>query len=125
MPEIFAGRHLVTASALLDLVSRQWLRAPAFRCRAVGASALFTIKRRPVLVRACRARRHGSRSPQPPPAQDKGLGGLAADRRGRTRRAVLPSLAIASDQSSDWNLGSTERDLQRALIEGWAQAALE
>src|SRR6185503_7947143 len=30
---LFAGRHLVTASALLDLVSESWLRALATHCR--------------------------------------------------------------------------------------------
>src|SRR5436190_1787015 len=42
-PAIFSGRHLVTASALLDLVSDQWLRALAERCRTSRAAALFAL----------------------------------------------------------------------------------
>jgi predicted nicotinamide N-methyase len=42
-PEIFAGRHLVTASALLDLVSERWIRWVAAECRRAGACALFAI----------------------------------------------------------------------------------
>ena len=41
--DVFANRHVVTASALLDLVSEEWLRSLAARCRAAGAAALFTI----------------------------------------------------------------------------------
>jgi len=41
--DIFARRHLVTASALLDLVSTRWLRALVAHCQKERASALFTI----------------------------------------------------------------------------------
>jgi len=41
--DMFAGRQLVTASALLDLVSDAWLHLLADRCRAAGATVLFAL----------------------------------------------------------------------------------
>jgi hypothetical protein len=40
---LFAGRRLVTGSALLDLVSEQWLHLLAERCRDTGAAVLFAL----------------------------------------------------------------------------------
>ena len=40
---MFSGRALVTASALLDLVSEEWLRSLAARCRESGAALLFAL----------------------------------------------------------------------------------
>ena len=42
-PAIFRGRDLVTASALLDLVSGPWLLRVARGCRESGALALFAL----------------------------------------------------------------------------------
>src|SRR5512138_1214975 len=42
-PKLFAGRSLVTASALLDLVSDAWLDALVVRCREAGAAVLFAL----------------------------------------------------------------------------------
>jgi hypothetical protein len=126
---LFAGRHLVTASALLDLVSESWLLALATHCRAAGTLALFAItyngrftcaptEDEDDMVRELMNRHQRT---------DKGLGGPAAG----------PDAAIRAEQCfagvgyrvrrepSDWTLGPAEHDVQRLLIDGWAQAAIE
>ena len=125
--KIFAGRHLVTASALFDLVSKQWLRLLAARCREVGAAALFAITYNggsscvPVepeddMIRDL-LNRHQKR--------DKGLGGPAAgpDAAECAARCFAEVGYRVRSAPSDWVLGSAERELQRRLIEGWAEAA--
>jgi hypothetical protein len=126
---LFAGRHLVTASALLDLVSADWLRALARQCRAAGASVLFTITY------------NGGTSSTPSEPEDglvlelfnrhqrtdKGLGGVAAgpDASAAAERAFADAGYAVRREPSDWILGPERRDMQRLLIEGWAQAASE
>ena len=125
--EIFAGRHLVTASALLDLVSEQWLGALADRCLAVGAAALFAITYTgrsfcsPVepeddMIRDLLNRHQRT---------DKGLGGPAAgpDAAQCAARCFAEVGYRVRTAPSDWALGSGEQELQRQLIEGWAEAA--
>jgi hypothetical protein len=128
-PEIFAGRHLVTASALLDLVSAQWLRALAAHCRAADASALFTIT----------YTGRSSCTPAEPEDDivrdlmnqhqktDKGLGGPAAgpDAVACAERCFAEAGYRVQREPSDWTLGPAVADMQRLLIEGWAQAATE
>jgi hypothetical protein len=127
--ELFAGRHLVAASALLDLVSSSWLRTLASRCRDSGAVALFTItydgrfsctpaEPEDELVRGLVNEYQG---------RDKGLGGPAEGRRGAAcaERCFEEAGYRVLSESSDWMLGSAEAPLQRSLIEGWAEAAAE
>jgi hypothetical protein len=127
--KIFEGCHLVTASALLDLVSAGWLRALAARCRDAGAAALFTIT----------YNGHSSCSPVDRGDEivldlfnrhqrtDKGLGGVAAgpDATACAVRAFEEAGYGVRMESSDWQLGSGDRELQRQLIDGWAEAAKE
>jgi hypothetical protein len=40
---MFSRQHLVTASALLDLVSESWMKTLAARCRDAGAAVLFAL----------------------------------------------------------------------------------
>ena len=127
--DIFAGRQLVTASALLDLVSEEWLSALAARCREVGAAALFAVT----------YNGWSSCSPEEPEDEmirhllnrhqktDKGLGGSAAgpDAAGCAARCFEDVGYRVRTEPSDWALGSAEHELQRRLIEGWAKAAAE
>ena len=126
--EIFDGRQLVTASALLDLVSEPWLRAVANRCAECGAAALFALSYDGRIV--C--------SPQDP---DDGAMVSLVNEHQRTDKGFGPALgADATDRAmgcfgdlgyrvqrapSDWLLTPAAGELQRQLIDGWAQAAAE
>lgn len=122
------GIGLLTASALLDLVSDAWLCNLVARCARAGVPMLFALTYdgridfepellldREVIV-AVNAHQH----------RDKGFGpalGPAANRR-------LATLAAACGywveiRLSDWRIGRSERALQAALIQGWCEAACE
>ena len=125
---IFEGRSLVTASALLDLVSEDWLRALAARCAGSGAAVLFALSYDGRII--C--------TPEDPDdaavvasvnehqRTDKGfgpaLGPDATDVAARCFEAVGYQVRRAA---SDWLLAPEARALQSQLIEGWAQAASE
>ena len=125
---IFSGCHLVTASALLDLVSASWLSAVARQCRASGAAALFALTYNgqsssvPVepedeMIRELMNRHQKT---------DKGFGTAAGpDATDDAARCFSAVGYRVRRESSDWVLGPETRDLQRGLIEGWAQAAVE
>lgn len=127
--DIFADCHFVTASALLDLVSEQWLAALAARCRAVGAMALFAITYNgrsscsPVEPEDEMVRDRFNRHQR----TDKGLGGPAAgpDAADCAARSFADVGYLVESRPSDWVLDPTAHELQRALINGWAEAATE
>jgi hypothetical protein len=128
-PGIFEKRHLVTGSALLDLVSEQWLGWLAAQCARVGAAALFTIN--------YNGRNHCT--PGDPldddvfalfnrhQATDKGLGGPAAGPRATdvAMQCFMDAGYEVFREPSDWHLASDQRALQIPLIDGWASAAIE
>lgn len=126
---LFAGRHLVTASALLDLVSESWLRSLAAHCRDVGAAALFALTYNgesscwPVepeddLVRELLNRHQHT---------DKGLGGIAAgpDAAACAERCFAAIGYQVRTEPTDWSLGPDQGDMQRYLVGDWARAACE
>ena len=128
-PAIAFGRDLVTASALLDLVSEAWLRALASHCRLAGAAVLFTITY------------DGRFSCTPPEPEDemvrrgmnehqrrdKGLGGPAQgpDAAACAERCFAEEGYNVTSSTSDWVLGADDAATQRTLIDGWAEAASE
>jgi hypothetical protein len=126
---LFSGRHLVTASALLDLVSESWIAALAGRCREVGAAVLLALNydgrsvcspREPEDDLVLELFNHHQRG------NDKGFGTAAgpdaADCAARCFAAAGYRLRRAR---SDWVLAPDRGELQRGLITGWAQAATE
>jgi hypothetical protein len=125
---LFAGRTLVTASALLDLVSEEWLRTLAVRCAQAGAAVLFALT-------------YDGRIACSPPDRDDADVVSLVNRHQRTDKGFGPALGPdATDVAarcfkalgyrvqrarSDWMLTPESRELQRQLIDGWAQAAAE
>lgn len=122
----FAGRALVTASALLDLVSEPWLRALADRCREHGSAVLFALtydgriqcspaEPEDEMIRDLVNRHQRT---------DKGFGlALGPDGAERAERCFASAGYEVRREPSDWMLSPQARDLQRQLIDGWAQAA--
>jgi hypothetical protein len=123
---IFDGRVLVTASALLDLVSEEWLRGLTARCHEIGAAVLFALSydgrihftpedRDDELVRGLVNRHQRT---------DKGFGpALGPDATDYADR-MLAGLGYQVQRArSDWLLTPQSRELQCGLIGGWAQAA--
>ena len=127
--ELFTGRHLVTASALLDLASEPWLRGLAASCRTVGAAVLFAITYNgsscctPVEPEDDMIREVLNRHQQ----TDKGLGGPAAGPGAAecAARCFAEAGYRVRSAPSDWVLDPAEHHLQRRLIEGWAEAAID
>jgi SAM-dependent methyltransferase len=124
--DICAGRDLVTASALLDLVSGRWLHMLACRCRDNGAAVLFALTY------------NGDVRCTPEEREDDTVRELV-NRHQRTHKGFGPALGPEASESaaetfaalgyemrrerSDWSLAADARDLQAQLIEGWAEAA--
>ena len=124
--QLFDGSSLVTASALLDLVSEAWLQTLVERCRAAGAAVLFALTYDGRIV--C--------SPGEPEddeirrlvnahqKRDKGFGPALGPDATTSVVALLSAAGYTTKQEqSDWNLAAGTFPLQRELVSGWADAA--
>ena len=126
--ELFLDRRLVTASALLDLVSAPWLESLASECRQAGAAALFAL--------TYDGRIHCS--PEEPgddevrqlvnehQRSDKGFGPALGPTAGTVAAECFGALGYSVErEASDWHLEPDAGELQRQLIEGWSRAAVQ
>jgi hypothetical protein len=122
------GASLVTASALLDLVSEAWVQALAAACAGAGAVTLLALDydgRRECLpgdagdAQALAAFEQHQR-------RDKGFGpALGAQATEAAATAFAARGFHVRRAPSDWWLGPEEAPLQAALLRGWAEAASE
>jgi hypothetical protein len=131
-PDLLPRDGLVTASALLDLVSEEWLERLIARCRDARCSLLFALTYDGRIAL----------SPSHPDDQilielvnrhqqeDKGFGAALGPQASSTaeRLARAAGYRVWSAQS-DWALGAdlstSQAALQAALIAGWRDAACE
>jgi hypothetical protein len=126
--DVIDGSHLVTASALLDLVSDAWLMELVDAAVRAEAAVLVTLTY------------DGSVRWRDPDADDdfvrdavnahqqrnKGLGaglGPAASRAAEVAFRGMGYRTLLS--ASPWHLGPGDTSLVRRLVEGWYQAAVE
>jgi hypothetical protein len=119
---------LVTAAALLDLVSEQWLRFLAWRCREASAPILFalTYDGRTICSPA-----------EPEDAEalalfnrhqlgDKGFGPALGPNAPRAALAAFAGVGYElRSERSDWHIGPKHGVMQSALLDGWLAAAVE
>ncbi len=123
---IFDGRALVTASALLDLVSEAWLRSVAARCRDAGATVLFVLSYDGRL--RCTPEHEADAMVRDLVNQhqrtDKGFGpALGPDGTDVAARCFADCGYAVQREPSDWRLTPDQSALQQELIAGWADAA--
>jgi hypothetical protein len=121
-------RALVTSSALLDLVSAEWLRALVRRCHAASADVYFslTYDGRTVCTPADETDAEVLELFNRHQGGDKGFGPALGPTAGL--RAVDSFVArgyrVAS-RTSDWRIGPDAAPFQRELLSGWLGPALE
>jgi hypothetical protein len=117
---------LVTASALLDLVSASWLDALLTRCRAGGCALLFVLSYdgrctlSPAHAEDARVVELVNRHQRTDKGFGPALGPTAAEQAAMRCRALGWRVETAP---SDWVLGAEAPDLQHALLAGWRDAA--
>ena len=121
-------RALVTSSALLDLVSAEWLRALVSRCHRASADVYFslTYDGRTVCTPVDETDAEVLELFNRHQGGDKGFGPALGPTAGL--RAVDSFVArgyrVAS-RTSDWRIGPAAAAFQRELLLGWLGAALE
>jgi SAM-dependent methyltransferase len=123
-PDVLAGACLVTASALLDVLTREEIGALAAACAGAGCSALLTLSV---------AGRVGLTPSDPLDAElteafnahQRRSGLLGPDAVAAARDAFTAHGATVRSRPSPWRLGPDERALAGQWLRGWIAAAVE
>lgn len=141
-PTLAADADLVTASALLDLVSESWLRALVVSCESTGAGVLMGLTYDGSITWE---RPESQGPPGSIPGQlgdpedewirravnlhqrgDKGFGPALGPAAADVAEALLRVAGYETWRApSPWRLGPDDRVLASALIDGWARSAIE
>ena len=131
-----SNADLVTASALLDLASKDWLDALAAACRGSGSAALFALNYDGGI------RWHaGANDPRPSDDPDDALVRRSVNAHQRRDKGLGPALGPMAGLTAEnafraagyrawllpspWRLGPGDAALARALVDGWEAAAVE
>jgi SAM-dependent methyltransferase len=129
---LVAAAHLVTASALLDLVSEDWLVALIDACVAARCAVLFALTYDGRIEWST-----GAREPEAADAlvttavnehqrRDKGFGPALGPAASRTLERLLRARGYTLHaRPSDWVLEPADAAMVDALVDGWARAASE
>lgn len=121
-----AAPHLVAASALIDLVSEDWLRRLVALCACTGAALHLTLSYdgrtlwQPTDADDAQATALFNRHQRTDKGFGPALGPEAVPALARLLAAVPGELSVAR---SDWRLTPADRALQAALLKGQAVAA--
>jgi SAM-dependent methyltransferase len=126
--ELFLDRRLVTASALLDLVSVAWVESLASECRVAGAAGLFALTYDGRIH--CSPEEQGDDEIRQLVNEhqrgDKGFGPALGPTATAVAAECFGALGYSVErEASDWHLEPDAAELQRQLIEGWSRAAVQ
>ena len=128
--------QLVTASALLDLVSRAWLERLVDACRHAGCAAHFALTYDGSIQWEAAAGDPGAaddphdsairRAVNAHQRRDKGLGSALGPMAGLNAETAFRAAGYrAWLLRSPWRIGPDDAALARALVDGWEAAAVE
>jgi len=124
----FPQRGLVTAAALLDLVSAPWLEALAGHCRRAGSAVVFalTYDGRSTCRPMDRDDQYIVSLVNQHQRRDKGFGPALGPHAAAAAARVFAAAGYRTWRvRTDWRIDADEPALQAELLAGWADAATE
>ena len=127
-PDDLAGASLVTASALLDLLTADELAGLVAACAGAGCPALLTLSvvgRVELTPGRSAGRPRSPRRSTPTSAARPAAAACSAPTPSRSRRGVQPAGVDVLVRPSPWRLGADQADLAAEWFTGWLGAACE